>query len=65
MKRNILVAFDAFSTLITPRAPIAVQYTEIAQKHGLTGLKTESVQEAFKNGKVTLRIKMLKALFLK
>lgn len=39
-KRNLLLSFDAFGTLFSPRAPVAIQYAHVARQCGL------SVQDA-------------------
>jgi hypothetical protein len=49
-KENLLIAFDAFGTLFSPRAPIAVQYVETAKKFGITGLKPDLLKTAFRKG---------------
>lgn len=46
-KKNILLAFDAFGTLFTPRQPIAIQYGYLARRHGLNGLKEDDIQASF------------------
>ncbi|KAI5788393.1 HAD-like domain-containing protein [Geopyxis carbonaria] len=45
--RSLLVTFDAFGTLFSPRWPIAVQYAKIAKTHGIFVLPKE-VEETFK-----------------
>ncbi|KAI9682806.1 MAG: hypothetical protein M1822_006296 [Bathelium mastoideum] len=47
-KRDLLLCFDAFGTLFTPKAPIAEQYGEVARRHGLSGFSDAQVQDAFK-----------------
>ncbi|OCK76663.1 hypothetical protein K432DRAFT_283642, partial [Lepidopterella palustris CBS 459.81] len=47
-KKNLLLAFDAFGTLFTPRAPIATQYGEIARLHGLSGFSDDELKESFR-----------------
>ncbi|KAG0130653.1 HAD-like domain-containing protein [Tuber indicum] len=46
--RNLLITFDAFSTLFKPRLPIPLQYIAVAQEHGVTGLTEEQVSSSFK-----------------
>lgn len=49
--RNLLICFDAFGTLFTPKLPIAKQYGNVARSFGLTGSFTdEDVGRAFKVG---------------
>ena len=50
-KRNLLICFDAFGTLFTPKRPVAQQYAEVARSLGLGGFSDDEVQESFKNGK--------------
>jgi len=47
-KRNLLICFDAFGTLITPKRPIAQQYGEVARSLGHGDFTDEQVQESFK-----------------
>lgn len=49
-KKNLLLAFDAFGTLFTPKEPIAKQYGDVARKHGLTQFTESELEKAFKNG---------------
>jgi len=49
-KRNLLLCFDAFGTLFTPKRPIAQQYGEVARSLGLGGFSDEQVQTSFKDG---------------
>ena len=46
-KKNILLAFDAFGTLFTPRQPIAAEYGYLARRHGLLGLREEDIDTSF------------------
>ena len=49
--KNLLIAFDAFGTLFSPRAPIGAQYGEIARKHGICrDVSDEEIMSSFKNG---------------
>ncbi|ORY14840.1 hypothetical protein BCR34DRAFT_598959, partial [Clohesyomyces aquaticus] len=47
-KKNLLLAFDAYGTLFTPKAPIAVQYGEIARRHGIEYPSDKHLSQAFK-----------------
>lgn len=47
-KKNLLLAFDAFGTLFTPRQPVASQYGEVARRHGLSGFKDDELQASFR-----------------
>lgn len=47
---NLLLTFDAFGTLFTPKISIAAQYVLVAQGHGLVGVKEGDVRVAFKKG---------------
>ena len=48
--RNLLVCFDAFGTLFTPKRPIAQQYGEVARSYGMSGFGDEDVAKSFKQG---------------
>lgn len=50
-KRNLLICFDAFGTLFTPRRPIAQQYGDVARACGLGGFSDEDVAASFKRGR--------------
>ncbi|GME63518.1 haloacid dehalogenase [Neofusicoccum parvum] len=48
-QKNLLIAFDAFGTLFTPRAPIGTQYGEIARKHGICkDVSDDEIMNSFK-----------------
>ncbi|RMY68365.1 hypothetical protein D0863_07172 [Hortaea werneckii] len=47
-KRNLLICFDAFGTLFSPKRPIAQQYGEVARWLGLGGFTDEQLQDSFK-----------------
>jgi REG-2-like HAD superfamily hydrolase len=47
-KKNLLLAFDAFGTLFTPRQPIATQYGDVARRHGLSGFRDDELQASFR-----------------
>ena len=51
------VTFDILHTLITPRAPIHVQYAEV-YKPFLGPLSPEDIRKSFKTGKQKLNILM-------
>jgi FMN phosphatase YigB (HAD superfamily) len=34
-KKNLLLAFDAFGTLFTPKAPVPQQYAYFAERYGI------------------------------
>lgn len=51
-KKNLLLSFDAFGTLFTPKAPIATQYGEIAKLHGLAGFTNDELNASFKRGEL-------------
>ncbi|KAF2803791.1 uncharacterized protein BDZ99DRAFT_467916 [Mytilinidion resinicola] len=46
-KKNLFLAFDAFGTLFTPRAPVAVQYAEVARRHGIE-VRDEQLEPSFR-----------------
>ncbi|KAH7173854.1 uncharacterized protein B0J16DRAFT_311985 [Fusarium flagelliforme] len=43
-KRNLLLCFDAFGTLIRPVQPVAQQYAQVARQCGLTDFSDEELQ---------------------
>ncbi|KAL9094738.1 MAG: hypothetical protein Q9165_003008 [Trypethelium subeluteriae] len=47
-KKNLLVCFDAFGTLFTPKSPIPRQYSEVARRHGVYGFSEDQLGSAFK-----------------
>ncbi|KKY27010.1 putative haloacid dehalogenase [Diplodia seriata] len=50
-QKNLLIAFDAFGTLFTPRAPIGALYGEVARKHGICNdVSDEEIMGSFKKG---------------
>lgn len=51
---NLLLTFDAFGTLFTPKFPIAAQYAFVGQQHGLVGMNEDKVRVAFKKGNYIL-----------
>ncbi len=46
--RNLLLCFDAFGTLFTPKQPVAQQYAMVAHRCGLESFGVEQVQASFK-----------------
>ncbi|KAG9496672.1 hypothetical protein J7337_011450 [Fusarium musae] len=48
-KRNLLLCFDAFGTLIRPVRPVAQQYADIARQCGFTNFNDDELQAAFKS----------------
>jgi FMN phosphatase YigB (HAD superfamily) len=47
-KKNLLICFDAFGTLFTPRKPVAQQYSEVARSFGLGGFSDDDIAQSFK-----------------
>ena len=52
-KRNLLICFDAFGTLFTPKTPVHVQYAEVAQSLGLGPFNEGTVKSSFREGMFT------------
>ncbi|KAF5675447.1 haloacid dehalogenase [Fusarium circinatum] len=48
-KRNLLLCFDAFGTLIRPVRPVAQQYADVARQCGFTNFNDDELQTAFKS----------------
>jgi FMN phosphatase YigB (HAD superfamily) len=48
-KRNLLLCFDAFGTLIRPVRPVAQQYADVARQCGFTNFNDDELQAAFKS----------------
>ncbi|EGP88602.1 uncharacterized protein MYCGRDRAFT_39565 [Zymoseptoria tritici IPO323] len=46
--RNLLLCFDAFGTLFTPRHPIAQQYGDVARSLGLGPFTNDDIAKSFK-----------------
>ena len=42
-KPNLLLSFDAFGTLFSPKDTVAQQYVQVARQCGLTGLSEEEL----------------------
>ena len=53
-KRNLLICFDAFGTLFTPKRSIAQQYGDVARSFGLEGFGDEEIGGSFRKGEVWL-----------
>jgi hypothetical protein len=49
-RKNLLICFDAFGTLFTPRKPVAQQYSEVARSFGLGGFSDDDIARSFKEG---------------
>ena len=50
-KKNLLLAFDAFGTLFTPKAPIAAQYGEVARRYQVAvGVADNEIKQSFGKG---------------
>ena len=47
-KRNLLICFDAFGTLFSPKRPVAQQYAEVASSMGPRQFTESEVQSSFK-----------------
>lgn len=47
-KRNLLICFDAFGTLFSPKRPVAHQYAEVASSIGPRQFTEDEVQSSFK-----------------
>ncbi|KAK5108963.1 hypothetical protein LTR62_007678 [Meristemomyces frigidus] len=47
-KRNLLLCFDAFGTLFSPKQPIPKQYNDVARSLGHIGFTDDQVQSSFK-----------------
>ncbi len=55
-KKKLLITFDAFGTLFTPKEPIAKQYVDVARKHGLESLDPKRIGVSFKTGKLEIQM---------
>jgi hypothetical protein len=49
-RKNLLICFDAFGTLFTPRKPVPQQYSEVARTFGLSGFSDDDIAKSFKEG---------------
>ena len=47
-KRHLLLYFDAFGTLFTPKCPIPQQYGDVARSLGHSGFTDDQLQSSFK-----------------
>ena len=47
-KRNLLLCFDAFGTLIRPIRPVAQQYAEVARQCGFVDFNDDELEVTFK-----------------
>ncbi|KAH8898170.1 haloacid dehalogenase [Thozetella sp. PMI_491] len=47
-KRNLLLCFDAFGTLFSPKLPIFQQYGDVARQCGLAGFTDDQLQSSFR-----------------
>jgi len=47
-KKHLLLCFDAFGTLFTPRKPIAAQYAAVSRKYGICDIREEDLHQSFK-----------------
>jgi REG-2-like HAD superfamily hydrolase len=47
-RRTILIALDAFGTVFSPRAPVAVQYVDVVRAYGITHVDSDQLAPAFK-----------------
>lgn len=45
-RTNLLLCFDAFGTLFTPKRPIAQQYYEIARQCGIFSFSSDDLQSS-------------------
>lgn len=48
--KRLILTFDAFGTLFTPREPIGKSYARIARKHGLGGFTDDQIESSFRDG---------------
>ena len=48
VRERLIVTFDAFGTLFTPREPIAKSYATIARKYGLSGFSDDQIASRFR-----------------
>lgn len=47
--KNLVLTFDAFGTLFTPREPITRQYASVARNYGLV-IEENELQDSFRQG---------------
>ena len=48
-QRRVVLTFDAFGTLFTPREPIGQSYAETARRHGLSGFTNDQIASTFRD----------------
>lgn len=48
-QRQLVLTFDAFGTLFTPREPIGQSYASTARRHGLSGFTDEQIASSFQD----------------
>lgn len=48
--KHVVLTFDAFGTLYSPRQPIAQTYADVANKHGVTGASVDGIDFNFRKG---------------
>lgn len=63
-KKKLLITFDAFGTLFTPKEPIAKQYVDVARKHGLESLDPKRIGVSFKTGKLEIQLIEMPTLYI-
>lgn len=51
-RRSLLLTFDAFGTLFSPRGTVAQQYVNVAKQFGMKGLAVSEIDDRFKKGKI-------------
>jgi FMN phosphatase YigB (HAD superfamily) len=47
-RRHVMVAFDAFGTIVSPKKSIGLQYAEVADQFGFKGVESKEVARHFK-----------------
>ena len=48
-QRRLVLTFDAFGTLFTPREPIGQSYADAARRHGLSGFTNDQIASTFRD----------------
>ena len=46
---RLVLTFDAFGTLFTPREPIGQSYADTARRHGLSGFTNDQIASTFRD----------------
>ncbi len=46
--KRLILTFDGFGTLFTPREPIAKSYADAARKYGLSGFTDDEIGSSFR-----------------